>query len=318
MLTYAIKRFIMMLATLWVVATATFFLLAAVPGDALTERTARLPDDVAARIYARYGLDKPVLERYLITMNGILHGDFGESIVHQDQTIQSVLREKGPVSAQLGLQQVALGVGAGLALGVVATVKKGRWPDYLVIIVSILLVSIPTMVFALFIQKVFAGDLGWFPVIGWDSHAGPVENLANTVLPTLAGCFTYIASYARLSKASLTDTLNQDYVLAAEARCLTRAQVVRRHMLRNAAIPVVTQLPMTVAMCLTGSFFIESIFAIPGIGQYYVTAVQSRDVTMVMGFTVIIASIYIVTIFLTDILYHIVDPRIRLAAGRES
>lgn len=318
MLTYAIKRFIMMLATLWVVATATFFLLAAVPGDALTERTARLPDDVAARIYARYGLDKPVLERYLITMNGILHGDFGESIVHQDQTIQSVLREKGPVSAQLGLQQVALGVGAGLALGVVATVKKGRWPDYLVIIVSILLVSIPTMVFALFIQKVFAGDLGWFPVIGWDSHAGPVENLANTVLPTLAGCFTYIASYARLSKASLTDTLNQDYVLAAEARGLTRAQVVRRHMLRNAAIPVVTQLPMTVAMCLTGSFFIESIFAIPGIGQYYVTAVQSRDVTMVMGFTVIIASIYIVTIFLTDILYHIVDPRIRLAAGRES
>ena len=318
MLTYAIKRFIMMLATLWVVATATFFLLAAVPGDALTECTARLPDDVAARIYARYGLDKPVLERYLITMNGILHGDFGESIVHQDQTIQSVLREKGPVSAQLGLQQVALGVGAGLALGVVATVKKGRWPDYLVIIVSILLVSIPTMVFALFIQKVFAGDLGWFPVIGWDSHAGPVENLANTVLPTLAGCFTYIASYARLSKASLTDTLNQDYVLAAEARGLTRAQVVRRHMLRNAAIPVVTQLPMTVAMCLTGSFFIESIFAIPGIGQYYVTAVQSRDVTMVMGFTVIIASIYIVTIFLTDILYHIVDPRIRLAAGRES
>ena len=318
MLTYAITRFIMMLATLWVVATATFFLLAAVPGDALTERTARLPDDVAARIYARYGLDKPVLERYLITMNGILHGDFGESIVHQDQTIQSVLREKGPVSAQLGLQQVALGVGAGLALGVVATVKKGRWPDYLVIIVSILLVSIPTMVFALFIQKVFAGDLGWFPVIGWDSHAGPVENLANTVLPTLAGCFTYIASYARLSKASLTDTLNQDYVLAAEARGLTRAQVVRRHMLRNAAIPVVTQLPMTVAMCLTGSFFIESIFAIPGIGQYYVTAVQSRDVTMVMGFTVIIASIYIVMIFLTDILYHIVDPRIRLAAGRES
>lgn len=317
MLKYALKRFIMMLATLWVVATATFFLLAAVPGDALTERTSRLPEDVAARIYARYGLDRPVFERYLITMNGILHGDFGESIVHQGQTIPDVLAQKGPVSAQLGLQQVALGVGAGLVLGVVATVKKGRWPDYLVITVSILLVSIPTMVFALFIQKVFASDLGWFPVIGWDSHAGPLENLANTVLPTLAGCFTYIASYARLSKASLTDTLNQDYVLAAEARGLTHVQVVRRHMLRNAAIPVVTQLPMTVAMCLTGSFFVESIFAIPGVGQYYVTAVQSRDVTMVMGFTVIIAAIYIVTIFLTDILYHFVDPRIRLAGGRE-
>lgn len=311
MLKYTIKRFLVMLATLFVVASMTFFLLAAVPGDALTERTSRLPEDVAARIYARYGLDKPVFERYLITMNGILHGDFGESIVHAGQTIPSVLAEKGPVSAQLGLQQVFVGVCVGLALGVLAQLRHGTWVDYLTITASIMLVSIPTMVFALLIQKVFAGDLGLFPVIGW--QAG---DLKYTVLPTLAGSFSYLASYARLAKASLADVTGQDYILAAEARGLTPRQVVVRHMLRNAAIPVVTQLPMTIAMCLTGSFFIESIFSIPGVGQYYVQAVSSRDVTMVMGFTVIIAALYIVTIFITDILYHIVDPRIGLAAGK--
>lgn len=313
LITYAIKRFIMMLATLFVVASMTFFLLAAVPGDALTERTARLPEDVAARIYERYGLDKPVFERYLITMNGILHGDFGKSIVHQGQTIPKVLAEKGPVSAQLGIQQVIVGVGVGLILGVIAQLRHGTWIDYLTITVSILLVSVPTMVFALLIQQVFAGNLGLFPVIGWDAG-----DLSYSVLPTLAGSFAYIASYARLAKASLADVTGQDYVLAAEARGLSSRQVVVRHMLRNAAIPVVTQLPMTVAMCLTGSFFIESIFSIPGVGQYYVQAVSDRDVTMVMGFTVIIAALYIVTIFVTDILYHIVDPRIRLATGSAS
>lgn len=137
-----------------------------------------------------------------------------------------------------------------------------------------------------------------------------------TVLPTLAGSFGYMAMYARLLKASMSDVLGQDYILAAEARGLSGSQIVRRHMIRNAAIPIVTKLPMTVAMCLTGSFYIETIFAIPGLGRYYIQAISGRDVTMVMGFTVIIAALYMVVIFLTDILYHVVDPRIRLAGDQ--
>ncbi len=317
MLRYTLKRLVAMVVTLFVVATATFFILAAVPGDALTERTSKLPEDVAARVYARYGLDKPVLERYFITMDGILHGDFGESIVFPGDTVQSVIAEKGPISARLGLQQVILGAGVGILLGILATLRKGTWVDYGVITFSILMVSVPTMVVGLLIQKVLAGDLGLFPVIGWPTDGDFLEGIEYTVLPTLAGSFGYMAMYARLVKASMSDVLGQDYVLAAEARGLSRRQVVLRHMVRNAAIPVVTKLPMTIGMCVTGSFFVESIFSIPGLGRYYVQAISGRDVTMVMGFTVVIAALFIAIIFVTDILYHLVDPRIKLAGSAD-
>lgn len=163
---YALKRLVTMIVMLFIVASATFFMLAAVPGDALTQLTDRLPEEVAARVYARYGLDKPVMERYVITMKGLLVGDFGESIVFSGQTVQSVIAEKGPISVRLGLQQVILGVGVGLILGIIATVKKNTWVDYTVIAFSILMVSVPTLVIALLLQQVFAGDLGLFPVIG--------------------------------------------------------------------------------------------------------------------------------------------------------
>lgn len=314
---YALKRLVTMIVMLFIVASATFFMLAAVPGDALTQLTDRLPEEVAARVYARYGLDKPVMERYVITMKGLLVGDFGESIVFSGQTVQSVIAEKGPISVRLGLQQVILGVGVGLILGIIATVKKNTWVDYTVIAFSILMVSVPTLVIALLLQQVFAGDLGLFPVIGWPSGDDLMfGGWEYTVLPTLAGSFGYMAMYARMLKASMSDVLGQDYILAAEARGLSGSQIVRRHMIRNAAIPIVTKLPMTVAMCLTGSFYIETIFAIPGLGRYYIQAISGRDVTMVMGFTVIIAALYMVVIFLTDILYHVVDPRIRLAGDQ--
>ena len=167
MLQYTVKRFVIMLFTLFIIATATFFLLAATPGDALSARVEKLPDSVAARMYAKYGLDKPVMERYVITMKGLVHGDFGESIIYEGQTVQSIIKEKAPISARLGIQQMLLGVSLGLALGVLAAVKKGSFWDYLVVALSILLISVPNLVFALLLQQVFAGKLGWFPVIGW-------------------------------------------------------------------------------------------------------------------------------------------------------
>ena len=169
MLQYTVKRFVIMLFTLFIIATATFFLLAATPGDALSARVEKLPDSVAARMYAKYGLDKPVMERYVITMKGLVHGDFGESIIYEGQTVQSIIKEKAPISARLGIQQMLLGVSLGLALGVLAAVKKGSFWDYLVVALSILLISVPNLVFALLLQQVFAGKLGWFPVIGWPS-----------------------------------------------------------------------------------------------------------------------------------------------------
>ncbi|OON92386.1 MAG: peptide ABC transporter permease [Epulopiscium sp. Nele67-Bin002] len=317
MIKYILKRLVIMLFTLFIIATATFFLLAAVPGDALTARADKLPAEITENLYKKYGLDKPVLERYVLTMTSMLKGDFGESIIYEGQTVWSIIQEKGPVSARLGLQQMFLGVSVGLVLGVIAAMYKGRFVDYAIVVGSVCLISIPSLIFAMLLQKIFAGYLGWFPVIGWpkgdDMWFGGFEY---TVLPTLAGCFTYIASYARLLKASMLDTLSQEYILTAHSKGLSEFAVVTKHVIRNSFIPIVTNLPMTVAMCITGSFFIERIFAIPGIGMYYVSAISGRDVTIVMGQTVIIAAIYIVVVFFTDILYTIVDPRIRIQGAR--
>ncbi len=317
MLKYSIKRFITMLFTLFIIATATFFLLAALPGDALTERAERLPEQIKENLYKKYGLDKPLLERYAITIKGMVVGDFGESVIFPGETVPSIIKAKLPASARLGIGQLILGVGFGLLLGIIAAVKKGTWIDYGVVSLSILLISVPHLILGLLLQKIFAGSLGWFPVIGWPKGGNAwFGGFEYTVLPTVTGSFAYIAVYTRLLKTSMLDVLNQDYILTAESKGLNRWQIIRKHVLRNSFIPVITYLPMSMAMCITGSFFIEKIFSIPGLGLYYVNAVSGRDVTVVMGQTVIIAAMYIIIIYITDILYTVIDPRIRIQGGR--
>lgn len=313
MVKYIIRRILEMILTLFIIATATFFLLEAVPGDPLSQRAERLAPQAKEALYERYGLDKPVMERYLTTMNNMLHGNFGESFVYAGQTVNGLLYTRLPVSARLGIQQMLLGVVVGLLLGILAAVKRGKFPDYCVVGLSVLLISVPHLVFGLVLQKIFAGSLQWFPTIGWpegkDLWFGGWEY---TVLPTLTGCFTYIATYARLLKTSMLDVINQDYVLTAESKGLSRGRIIRKHILRNSFIPVMTQLPMSVAMCITGSFFIESIYSIPGIGQYFVTSVNNQDLSIVLGLTVLLSMLYIVVLFITDILYVVVDPRIAM------
>lgn len=317
MLRYTLNRLVMMVFTLFLIATITFFLLAAVPGDVLTDRTERLPPEIRANIYARYGLDRPLGERYLKTMLAMFKGDFGTSILYEGQTVQSILKEKLPISARLGLQQMLLGITSGLGLGILATVKKDTWIDRGIVFIVVLLISIPHLVFGLILQKLFAGTLGWFPVIGWPEGKDLwLGGWKYTVLPTLTGCFSYIALYARLMKTSMLDVINQDYVVTARSKGLSEFDVVRKHVVRNSFIPIITLLPLSVAMSITGSFFIERIFAIPGIGLYYTTAVQGRDLPIVLGETVILSMIFIIVIFITDILYALIDPRIRLRGGK--
>ena len=315
---YVIRRFFEMIFTLFIIATATFFLLAAVPGDPLTERAEKLPPQIRENLYKKYGLDKPVMERYVITMKGLTKGDFGESVLYPGQTVQSIIKEKLPASARLGIQQMTLGITVGLLLRIVAAMKKGTWIDYTLVTVSILLISIPHLIFGLGLQKIFAGQLHWFPVIGWPKgDALWFGGWKYTILPTLTGCFAYVASYARLLKTSMLDVINQDYILTAKSKGLSQKAIIFKHVLRNSFIPVMTNLPMSVAMCITGSFFIERIFSIPGIGMYFVNAVNGRDLPIIMGQTVIIAAMYIVIVFVTDLLYTVVDPRIRVHGGKK-
>lgn len=314
---YVIRRIFEMILTLFIIATATFFILAAVPGDPLTERAEKLPPQIRENLYAKYGLNKPIMERYVLTMKGLAVGDFGESIIYPGQTVQSIIKDKLPASARLGIQQLVLGVVVGLALGIVAAMRKGTWIDYTIITTAILLISVPSLIFSIGLQKVFAGNLGWFPVIGWPKGKDLwFGGWKYTILPTLAGCFGFIAMYARLLKTSMLDIINQDYVLTAKSKGLSSKQVVFRHILRNSFIPIITILPMQIAMCITGSFFIERVFSIPGLGMYFITAVNARDLPIVMGETVIIAAMYIIMVFFTDFFYTLVDPRIRVRGGK--
>lgn len=313
MLKYTARRFVEMLLTLFIIATATFFLLEAVPGDPLLERVERLPEAVAQNMYHKYGLDKPTMERYVITMKGMLHGDFGESVRMPGYDIQTLLEETLAPSARLGIQSILVGVTLGLLLGIIAAMFKGTWLDYIIVFFSVLLISVPTLIFGLLLQKYVAGEMGLFPIIGWpkgdDLWFGGWEY---TVLPTLSGCFSYVATYSRLLKTSMLDVINQDYVLAARAKGLSEPQIVRRHILRNAFIPIITVLPMSVAFALTGSFFIEKIYSIPGFGRYFIESIQSRDLSIVLGQTVLMAALYVAVVFMVDILYTVVDPRIRV------
>ncbi|EPC51448.1 ABC transporter permease [Lacticaseibacillus paracasei] len=308
-----VRRFVELLIATFLIATATFFMVAAVPGDALSAQTDKLPAATRAQVYQNTGLDKPVLERYGITMNNMLHGQFGESISDPSVTISSLIRDCLPASARLGIQQMLFGIPLGLLLGILAAVYKNTWLDRAVTIVALFLMSIPSLVLGLLLQSYFGGKLGWFPIIGWPSGDQTWwGGWIYTILPTIAGGVTYIAIYTRLLKNSMVDVASSEYVMTARAKGLSESQIVLHHIVRNASIPIITSLPVTLAFGITGSIFIESIFVIPGVGQYFVTALNNRDVPIIMGETFLLAILYIVTMFITDMLYTLADPRIKL------
>jgi oligopeptide transport system permease protein len=317
MIRYTIRRFAEMLLTLFIIATATFFLLQAVPGNPLVEKVQKLPPNIKAQMYKKYGYDRPVSERYIKCMAGMIKGDFGESIVFPGQTMGSIIKEKLPASARLGIQTMVVGMIVGIALGILAAMKRGTWIDYTVISSAVLLISIPSFVFALLLQKWLGGDLGWFPIIGWPSGKDLwFGGWEYTILPTLAGCFGYIASYSRLLKTSMLDVIGQDYVLTAKSKGLSTKRLISKHIMRNSMIPIVTFLPVTIIMCITGSFFIERVFSIPGLGLYYIGAVQGLDLPIILGDTVLTTAMFLVSVFISDIMYTVVDPRIRLTGGK--
>jgi oligopeptide transport system permease protein len=306
---YIAGKFSMMLLTLFIITSATFFLVNAIPGNPILARTIMMQPEMVQALLAKYGFDKPLTERYWITMTGLIKGDFGMSAIYSGDTVQSIIRAKLPVSARLGFQQMVLGVILGLVFGIISAVRNERWPDYLIIALSVLMVSVPQLVFALLLQKFGAGrGLLKLPIVGWG-------DFKSTVLPTLSGAFVYIAFYARLMKSSILDVIGQDYILTAESKGLSSRRVITHHVLRNAFLPILTNLPVTIATCIMGSFFIESVYSIPGLGYYYVNSISQRDLSMVLGLTVFFAALLLLVIFLTDILYKLTDPRIRIQSA---
>lgn len=294
-----------MILTLFLIITITFFLMRSIPGDPLANMAQMLPEQTKANFYAKFGLDKPLTEQYLMYMKGLLKFDLGESIVYSGRSITQTIAETSPVSALVGGIALAIGVTIGIVMGIVAALKKNQWPDYIVMFIAILGVTIPVFVLASLVQLLFAAKLKWLPSSGW----GEFKNL---ILPVLVLSFGPIASYARYIKSSMLDTLEQDYVLTARAKGLSEAKIIKRHVLRNSLLPAVTMLAGSIVGIFTGAFITERMFGIPGIGFYYISSINNNDYTMILGTTIFYAALFVIMQLVVDLVYVLVDPRIRI------
>lgn len=311
MLRYISRRALLSIITIWVLVTLTFFLIRLLPGDPFTNP--KMTPEIRANLEKYYGFDKPLPVQYVKYLGNLLFKfDFGYSLRYRGQTVNSRLIDMAPVSASLGIRAVLFAVTVGLLFGTVAAMNKDKVWDKMTIVVAIIGVSVPSFVMAAFLQYIFAVKLHWLPVAQWmDPSKG--RGLEHTILPTLCLGFGTLAGYARYMRTSMIEVINSDYVKTARAKGLSPIQVTARHQLRNSLLPIVTMLGPTIAFLLTGSFVIETVFAIPGIGRLFVISMQNRDYPMILGVTIFFGSFLIIMNFLTDLVYGLVDPRIRVA-----
>ena len=301
---YLIKRIFYMSLTLFLVATITFFLMKMMPGSPYANE-AKMTATQKAIMNKQYGLDKPIIEQYITYLAGAAHGDFGISFQYSNQPVSSLIGARLGASAQLGLQALVVGIILGIIIGSIAAVNQGTWIDSTATIVSIIGKSVPNFVLAVLLQYYIGLKLGWFPIAGWGEAA-------QTIMPTIALSVGPLAETARFIRTEMVDTLSSDYVELGKAKGLSRIEVIRKHTLRNSMIPLVTLIgPYAVAL-MTGSMVIENIFNIPGIGEQFTKSILTNDYPTIMGVSMVYCFGLVVILLLTDIVYSLIDPRIRL------
>jgi oligopeptide transport system permease protein len=311
---YILKRIGYLFITLWVIITITFFLMNTLPGDPISARAKQLPAQIQANLRAKYQLDKPITYRYITYMKNLLKGNLGDSIIIPGVNANDIIKQRFPVSARLGLQAEFLGLFIGLTLGALAALRRGTGTDYSVMFIAIIGISVPSFVVALLLQKYLSG--GILPIVGWPSKHMWTSGLKYTILPTIALGLGAIATYGRYMRASVLDVVNQDYILTARSKGLSEPTILYRHIIRNSILPIITILGPSIASIITGTFVIENIYSIPGLGAYFVTSISNRDYTMIMATTIFFAFIFMVALLVVDILYGIIDPRIRISGKR--
>ena len=303
MIRYVTRRLLWIIPVLFAVSVITFLLMHAVPGGPWAREKA-LPDAVEARLNAQYGLDQPLYEQYARWAVAFATGDLGPSYRYQDRTVNDIVSDGFWTTVQLGIMAFALSVLVGIPLGILAALGHNRWPDYLTTSISILGVTTPSFVLGIMLIVVFSVHLGWFPTGGWE---GPEY----WVLPTIALAGFPIAVIARYTRASMLEVTRKDYIRTAHSKGVSNQSVVSRHMIRNALIPVITILGPTLAFLVTGSFIIERVFNIPGMGQFYLNAIATRDYSLLMAMTMLYAFAVAFLNVVVDVLYAYIDPRIR-------
>lgn len=300
---YLLKRVAILLATLWVVVTLSFFLMQVMPGTPYNNP--KLTDEMIAMMNKQYGLDKPLWQQYLKYLFDILHGDFGTSYQSINQSVTRLISQRLGVSVHLGIQALVVGISSGLFVGAVSARNKNNKIDAILSVISTLGISVPAFIIGLLLLDYFGFKWALLPLSGWGTFG-------QTILPTLALAVPVFAQVTRFFRSEMIETLNSDYIQLARAKGLTKRQVTRKHAYRNSMIPVLTLVGPMTANILTGSALIEQIFSIPGIGQQFVSSIPTKDYPVIMGTTIVYALMLMVAILITDIIISIADPRVRL------
>ncbi|MHB1395076.1 MAG: ABC transporter permease [Clostridia bacterium] len=304
MFKYILKRIAAAVVTVWIVVSLTWFMMQAIPGDPFMNEKRVIPE-LKEQLRAHYGLDKPLVVQYGIYMKNFLKGDLGMSFQRKDRTVNKIIREGMPYSASLGLRAIVLGFSVGITLGIVAALNHNKGWDRFSILVAIIGVSIPNFVVAATLQYFLGVKLKILPVAQW-------KTFAHTIMPTFALSLLMIAQIARFMRSQMLDVIGQDYVKTAKAKGLSQLKTVWSHEIRNAILPVITILGPWIAFVLAGTFVVETIFAIPGVGKFYVQSINTQDYSLITGITAYIGVLMVFMNLLVDILYGLIDPRIRL------
>lgn len=305
MLRYIAKRLLSALITIVVLITVTFALMRAIPGSPFIKGEQRMPPEVLQRIEEKYGMDKPLFQQYLTYLKNIARGDFGISFKRSDVAVNDIIVRGFPISARVGGAAVVVSLLIGLGLGIVSAVRKGGLLDRVSMVLATVGISIPTFVTAVLLLYLFAGVWNILPTYG-------LATWRHYILPVACLSLSPVAYIARMTRSSMLEVMQQDYIRTARAKGLREAVVILRHGLRNAILPVVTYLGTLVAALLTGSFVVERLYAIPGIGRYFVDSIGARDYNVILGLTVFFGIFVVLCNILVDILYVLIDPRIKM------
>lgn len=303
MVKYILKRVGIALLTIYLLITLTFFLVKLLPGDPFLDD--RVPAQIQAMQRAYYGLDRPVWEQYVTYMVNLLHGDLGYSLRNAGRSVISYIREFFPVSAKLGLYAMIVYDFIGLFFGILCSQYRGKWPDYVLLVLAVVCVALPSMVVGPLLRYFLGAKLRWFPVSGWGTHR-------QMILPGLVLGIGSVAGYTRSMRASMLSVMSQDYIKTARAKGLSPARIIARHEIKNAFVPLMSNMGVGIASILTGTFVVEDLFLIPGLGKHFVNSITTLDYPLVMGLTLFYGAFLVVMNLLVDVVYGILDPRIRI------
>lgn len=304
MFKYLIKKGAILLASLFIVTTLTFFLMHAIPGDPFVQERA-IPEEILKAMHKHYGLDQPLYIQFGKYLKGILSFEFGPSFKYEGRTVNDIISDGFPVSFYLGMEALCIAVFGGIFLGSIASLNHLRWHDHLTMALAVVGISVPSFILASFLQYFLAMKLDLLPVARWG-------DFSQSIMPAISLAALPMAFIARLTRSNMIEVMQQDYIQTAKSKGLNSFQIIFRHVTRNALLPVITYLGPLTAAILTGSFAIEKIFGIPGLGQWFVTSITNRDYTVIMGTTIFYSAILMLCVFLVDLLYCLIDPRIQI------